>query len=306
MIKTEAEYSEAVSFIDRDLELYDFDLSEKMTSLEYNLYLQDTEYYLDFLYEKIRSLEDIINYIQDYSDIKLTKIKKEIQAKEIILEDTVDKFIDAASYTYSLTWDSAPNVEVTDRDGNKISTAEINNNGYIIASGEKKNYAPVNNISKISNYNTFSDNLTTFKETNNYLTSYNLDTPDTIIEELSFDIIEPESVNYSDFEPINCTVEYLGMDDDNKFVFMLACKNVTKEYENFDFKNYTGSNLNTVSDLNMTYNTAQTVNINQNHLADIKDENNKNDYILKSLNHQSVLQSQIAKSNSISKSQKGV
>ena len=41
MIKTQEEYINACDFIDSDMELYDFQISEKMNSYEYNLYLQD-------------------------------------------------------------------------------------------------------------------------------------------------------------------------------------------------------------------------------------------------------------------------
>ena len=56
MIKTLAEYKSALDYINTDLEMYDFELSDKMTSYEYNLYLQDIQYYLNMLYEKYRVL----------------------------------------------------------------------------------------------------------------------------------------------------------------------------------------------------------------------------------------------------------
>ena len=51
MIRTQDQYENACNFIDSDIELYDFMLSERMSSYEYNLYLQDTEYFLNFLYD---------------------------------------------------------------------------------------------------------------------------------------------------------------------------------------------------------------------------------------------------------------
>ena len=68
MIRTAKQYKEAKDFIDKELELYDYALSEKMTSYEYNLYLQDTQYCFNILYEKLRVLEDLIEYLDYYKD----------------------------------------------------------------------------------------------------------------------------------------------------------------------------------------------------------------------------------------------
>ena len=82
MIRTANQYKEAKDFIDKELELYDYALSEKMTSYEYNLYLQDTQYCFNILYEKLRVLEDLIEYLDYYSKVKIDKVKKDIAEKE--------------------------------------------------------------------------------------------------------------------------------------------------------------------------------------------------------------------------------
>ena len=85
MIRTANQYKEAKDFIDKELELYDYALSEKMTSYEYNLYLQDTQYCFNILYEKLRVLEDLIEYLDYYSKVKIDKVKKNIAEKEVTL-----------------------------------------------------------------------------------------------------------------------------------------------------------------------------------------------------------------------------
>ena len=82
MIKTLAEYKSALDYINTDLEMYDFELSDKMTSYEYNLYLQDIQYYLNMLYEKYRVLEDLSNYLEEYSETKIDNMLKNIKEKE--------------------------------------------------------------------------------------------------------------------------------------------------------------------------------------------------------------------------------
>ena len=83
MIRTQEEYNNACNFIDSDIELYDFILSEKMNSYEYNFYLQDTEYFLDFLYEKIRTLEELCDYLDNYVETKFYNTKKKIVSSNV-------------------------------------------------------------------------------------------------------------------------------------------------------------------------------------------------------------------------------
>ena len=82
MIRTATQYKEAKEFIDTNPEFYDYTLSEKMNSYEYNLYLQDTQYYFNVLYEKLRELEDIIEYLERYSKKKISAARDIINKKE--------------------------------------------------------------------------------------------------------------------------------------------------------------------------------------------------------------------------------
>ena len=56
MIKTLAEYKSALDYINTDLEMYDFELSDKMTSYEYNLYLQEKL----VIFAKLLSLKKLV------------------------------------------------------------------------------------------------------------------------------------------------------------------------------------------------------------------------------------------------------
>ena len=98
MIKTQDQYTNACSFIDSDIELYDFNLSERMSSYEYNLYLQDTEYFLNFLYEKIRTLEELCDFFDLSLANKIEKATEEIDKKISILENALDLQKEQPSY----------------------------------------------------------------------------------------------------------------------------------------------------------------------------------------------------------------
>ena len=126
MIKTQEEYINACNFIDSDLELYDFQLSEKMTSYEYNLYLQDTEYFLNFLYEKIRTLEELCDYLDDYIDTKIRSAKEHISRTTALLEHSIDSYLNGDICVIDPEWNQNTSSGLTDRNGRQIPVAELN------------------------------------------------------------------------------------------------------------------------------------------------------------------------------------
>jgi len=303
VIRTSAEYKEALDFIDKDIELYDFDLSEKMTSYEYNLYLQDTEFYLDTLYEKMRTLEDIVEYLEYYSNVKISKLKENIKNKQNVLEKVVDRYTDKTAIAYSIIWDQNSMVDIKDRDGSIIAAAEIDNNGSISAGGERSNYAIIKNIVKKSSHDTYSDNISSCVKDNIYLTFYNLEAPEKIEEELTVEALNNDKVNCIEFEPINCEITFEGLNDQNQYVFKLKCNNATKEYENFNYKVFSESNLDSINNLGFNYNQSQTINKNQAVLTDQLDQKYKNSYLKDIKNYQNIKENQLKKSRIIKESE---
>lgn len=298
MIRTQAEYTEAVNFIDRDMELYDYDLSKKMTSYEYNLYLQDTEYYLDFLYEKTRTIEDLIEYLEYYSKNKLEQLKAEIKEKEDILEAAVDKYIDKNYVSYRINWKNGNNQVVTDRDGSSLQLATIKDR-VISAGANISNQAFIKSIVRTSNQTSYSNNAEQYINNNTYLTVYNLDAPTTIEEEITVEVTDGSNVNDTSFEAINCSCEFLGQTDTNKFSYKLTASNNTKEQENFNYGIYSSSNLDSVNTIDYSYNTSKDINSNQNTLAANKNLVYNSDYITSVLSSQKTKQKQKDKSGEI-------
>ena len=123
MIRTQEEYNNACSFIDSDMELYDFILSEKMSSYEYNLYLQDTEYFLNFLYEKIRTLEELCDYLDNYIETKFHNAKKKLETNLDLVEKV--SFIYDSDKTTDIVpeWNFTKSDHLTDRNGTEIQNA---------------------------------------------------------------------------------------------------------------------------------------------------------------------------------------
>ena len=303
LINTEAEYNEALTFIDRDIELYDFDLSRKMTSLEYNLYFQDTEYYLDFLYEKTRTVEDIIDYIERYGNKKIEELNKLFEDNLEVLESAIDRYIDSAAVSLKPQWDFNPLNPITDRDGSIISVLTTYSDGLTVNKNVNYNI-PIKSATKTSNYISYSDNIEDLVKDGYYISDYNLDKPDEIKEDLILEIDNPDDLNYINIKPLNCEYE-INLNDDKQLVISLTSKNYTKEYENFDYNNFIKSNLDSIKSLEMAYNLADTINSNQNKLADLKDSDYRNKYINEVLEQQKTRVDLLTKSNQLNTIQKG-
>ena len=302
MIKTDAEYNTSIEFLNRDMELYDFDLSKKMTSYEYNLYLQDTEYYLDFLYEKIRTLEDVINYVEDYAEKKIEAANKLIDDNIEILETAIDKYIDSNKITIKPEWNTNPLNAILDRDGTEIPIMKYDSYSGLSSSYIKIKDVNINSVTKTSNHVVYNDNIDSCLKDGYYISCYNLEHPDTIIEELTLDV--DDNWNCIQWENLNCnwTGEY---NNAGQIVLKLTADNVNKNYENFDYKTYSDSNLNTVKTLGFDYNQILPINNNQNNLVYFKDTESKNKYMNEILKQQKLIAEQYEKSNRLNAINKG-
>ena len=302
MIKTEAEYNSSLEFLNRDMELYDFDLSKKMTSEEYNLYLQDVEYYLIFLYEKTRTLEDVIDYVEWYGTKKIDALNKLFDDNLEILKSAIDKYVDSDAITIKPSWTENPLTAITDRDGTILSVLKKDSKGLMV-SNAKIYDIPVKSVTKTSNYNSYNDNIDSCLKDNYYVSCYNLDQPDTIIEELALELDGADNINYCYIEPMNCdcSLEF----NNNNYTLIITAQNSNKEYENFSYDNFIASNLDSVKTLNMVYNSSLPINDNQNKLADLKDMSSKNHYMNEVLRQQKLAAEQFEKSNKLNAVEKG-
>ena len=279
MIRTANQYKEAKDFIDKELELYDYALSEKMTSYEYNLYLQDTQYCFNILYEKLRVLEDLIEYFDYYSKVKIAKVKKDIAEKEVTLARSINSVDKKKGIAAAVTWEVNPINELKDRDGEIIDAAFLNRDYSITSGRTDTNHRIIKSIIKKSNVECFSDNLDSCVADDIYISAYNLEAPQIIEEELEIEITEPENFDAIDFEAINCTVEYLGKTNDNHILLKVKADNMQKGLENFSHSTYKDSGLNSTAAVSFSYNRNNTVSKNQNTLADKLDEARLNRFI---------------------------
>lgn len=286
MIRTSAQYKSAKEFIDKDLELYDYALSEKMTSHEYNLYLQDTQYCFNVLYEKLRTLEDIIEYLDYYSSTKIERIRRDIAAKEASMAQITNRLANKLAISKPVTWEANPLAEITDRDGSVLPIASIKSDYSITAGFVDSNNQTILSVAKKSNLPCYQDNINTCIADNYYMAFYDLDNPQEIEEELEIELDAPDDFDCVECEPVNCDVIYSGKNGSNHVVLKLIANNMTKLRENFFYDIFKDSSLNNIDNNNFTYNKNTTINDNQSSLANELDEKLSSDYIYSITNTQ--------------------
>ena len=207
MIKTQEEYINACDFIDSDIELYDYQLSEKMSSYEYNLYLQDTEYFLDFLYEKIRVLEELCDYLAKYTSNKIKAAQNEIDQKTEEMESILTRYEAYQDQSVVPDWDAS--YTVIDRNGSTIPTSQ-NISGDIEGSAILTNKITPISIQSMSGdipYKISSD----FVKTGSYLSEHRKINDTSVSESLRIFLPNIE-YNYIYLKPINADIEIVGQD----------------------------------------------------------------------------------------------
>ena len=244
MIRTATKYKEAKEFIDTNPEFYDYTLSEKMNSYEYNLYLQDTQYYFNVLYEKLRELEDMIEYLEWYSKKKISRARDIIDKKEADISNLTVTTSKPKYMVIRIEPDNSSSI-IIDRDGSVLNKALVTGSGTITSSFIEVDRRKILGAAKKSNQLCNSDNINSFVKDDYYLSSYSLDEPEAIEEILEIEL-DNNQFNRVDYEPINCKIEYLGKNDSNKIELKLTTDIMRKSIKAFNSKPYNGSNLETI------------------------------------------------------------
>ena len=286
MIRTQEQYKEAKEFIDTNPEFYDYTLSEKMNSYEYNLYLQDTQYYFNVLYEKLRELEDMIEYLDWYSKKKISAAKGKINRKE---SDISSLAVTSSKPKYTAVRIEPDNSSsnITDRDGSVLNKALVTGSGAITSSFIETDRRKILGVAKRTNQLCDSDNTNSFVKDSYYISSYSLDIPESIEEILEIEL-DNNQFNRVDYEPINCKIEYLGKNDSNKIELKLSSDKMRKSRKRFNSKPYNGSNLDSIEKMDFVAKSSS-VSDNLTELNNGIDEYNRRKYLTAAQNYQELV-----------------
>lgn len=302
MIRTQEEYKEALSFIDKNLDLYDYDLSDKMSSLEYNVYLQDTQYYLNMLYEKMRSIEDMIEFLDYYTREKYKKLSEICdKAEQFILTmkdyNESDKKYDSA---VSVEWENDDLLVIYDRDGQPLKHGNIKNNGSILPAYKVTERFLPESVTRIINMEEtsllpYSDNLDNVIETGIYKVAYETTSSEisAINDIIQFNFKESEiekinSINYNLFDSRNTPVKISYISEKKGISMKLTLMNFAYVEESIDVDSYTDSFLNKVNLENNTgFNTEKTISKNIDRIRRLYESKKDKEYVQAVLEYQS-------------------
>lgn len=275
MIKTNEDYHNACTFIDSDMELYDFQLSDRMSSYEYNLYLQDTEYFLNYLYEKIRTLEELCDYLDHYIDTKIAAAREEIDRSVADIETVLDAYNQIKTENIVPAWDMVQSKTLRDRDGNRIQAA-VQQDGIMAASCQVNPVRPQLLLKDAGN-RAYQDNLTTALRDGYYVTCYQLQTGDTVEETVSVILPQDQSFNCIDVQPINCEIDI----ETNGTGILLHMKpsGYDKEYRAFTYSLYKESGLNTIVKDVDRYTNVETIQNNFSHVRQQLEQEKEKEYL---------------------------
>lgn len=261
MIRTQEEYTNACAFIDSDMELYDFQLSEKMSSYEYNLYLQDTEYFLNFLYEKIRTLEELCDYLEQYADTRIRNAKKELEADYGLLSKSIDIYMDNKTTSIAPSWNDNISKNLRDRDGSVLPVAEVKY-GQIGPHSRRNNIVKPQLMIKRGSDEAYQDNLMDAIRDGQYLTAYQHAYYIPVEDRIEIMLPEGAEFNSVEMEPIHCKISV--EQNETGLIVTMYPEGYDKELRNFDFAPYTGSTLDLLTDQKAQYDQSQTITDNQN------------------------------------------
>ena len=256
MIKIQEEYNNACNFIDSDMELYDFQLSEKMSSYEYNLYLQDTEYFLNFLYEKIRTLEELCDYLDVYVDVKIRNAKEKIRRDTAFVKKSMAAFTEDKSVSVKPVWKHAASTYIEDRDGTVLPIAEQKDTMILPVARKNNPVTPLAFLKTKAN-NAYQDNISTAVRDGIYLASYQRSSYAPTEEEILITLPDNASFNCVDIDPIGCHIQ-LDRTETGIKVKMIPDSYV-KEFRNFDYDPFTGSTLNKSRTVETNYDPMKTL-----------------------------------------------
>lgn len=217
---------------------------------------------LNFLYEKSRLLEDLIQYTDSYLKSEIVESISECKSLINTISNNRDVIKNNSYIKYNVPF-VISNSNYLDRNNNTISNASLYNNKITLHDNVYNTYVPDACISDqpyaINNIN---NNLDTIIDNNSYRTAYMFKTiiGDAITETITFLFNSPITLNKINYLLSNCSVQtiQLTLDNDDTYVvpnnyelfkkcvvkridITLECKTFIKSQ--IDYNKYKGSNF---------------------------------------------------------------
>lgn len=180
--------------------------SEIMKSEEYNNSCEVIELRLNVLYEKIRILEELHDFIKDYVDKEISDKQSQYKEKLKIISDLSDQYRDS-SFVAQLVPFILSTETVKDRDGTALTKMILNDNKIEVpgTSTTKATIESVNVNTKNICYSNTLDNLTK-NETGEIVLIDETSETGGACADIIINFADPIDCNYLNLSPVNGTI----------------------------------------------------------------------------------------------------
>jgi hypothetical protein len=211
MLKTSTDFEDSIKFLSSsefnqdciDNLKYQY---KSMDSESHNSNMSIIETAFDNLYEKIRVLEDVINYAKAYVEQNVSSISS--QCKDILndIEEDVDSLKTNSYILYSVPMLEGSGM-YTDRDGTVLPHTSINNRILTLAPLDKIE-VPYTSVSRDTALTPYKSNINDLKDGKPYRSFYLYDKPLSggVFEDITISLSNPMNVNFIEILTSNCNI----------------------------------------------------------------------------------------------------
>ena len=219
MITSERNLMDSLNFLIEESETFNRKIDNDMNATAINNLFKDIESHINKLYEKMRVLEDVKDYIKTFTVKAIQERRNKIINDQKVIEASADRSNGSKSITEVINFNSY-NQYITDRNGDKIEALD-NINGKLILPSKlvnKENLVGIVNKGQLKDNEDELVNISQAEEMNEMIfssisckplvgvyESYDTANGGIINEyEISFD--SRANCNKIEFDPINCEV----------------------------------------------------------------------------------------------------
>ena len=208
MIKTASDFETAIEELSTDREALSQIYGTGMSSDVHNKIFKDIEAELNTIYEHLRILEDIKDYCKTSIIKSIEEEKVKLMDKLRIIEHASDSFSDTSCVAYEVGLDTAPDMEVRDRNGD-VLPAMRNINGQLEVDGLDSRRAAISTIKCSAPDQCYSNTAQNLVAGDAARSLYVLNEPvtDGVVESYEVMFKEPVRCNYININTVNSDAE---------------------------------------------------------------------------------------------------
>lgn len=192
-----------------------------LNSNNFNATFQYIEESLNFLYEKSRTLENVIEYSNLYLKNEINNSINECKSLLLSIEKDRDLTKDNSYIKYNVPFVLESN-NYTDRDNSAIANTVLYDNKLTLANSNINTYRPTNiSVTQVSKNNNLESTLEDLINNNSYRTFYMFNGPqgNSIKEKITIKLDEPSKINKINFTLSNALISEIKftLEDGNEY-----------------------------------------------------------------------------------------